>query len=307
MHRDSAGERRDFPGISDWGPLKILVIHESPVAADTLCDWIRSVSEAEVVANCLSAIEAVNAINRLCPDLLFLDVNLPGVDVLAKLGRSAKRPLIVYVLGRNQALRCFSNNDLTFVYEGSDYKNSGLQELFLEVRKRLNVGKKQGSRMLGLVTGESVLRKSKNLAFRVGRRFLAFPVEEVSHIASEERGTTIHTTLEAYVTRYPLSSFTSGSNKQCFFRANRSTIVNLHAIRGVEITIQGKCSVEVANGLHINISRARAVKLSALLHKQWETRRSRGNAVPRVEMQHGGGMLVPNGNSRTVLMKRPCP
>src|SRR5215813_6055280 len=112
------------------GPLKIraLIVDDEPPARDLIATLLRGESDVEVVGQCADGQEAVAAILRLRPDLVFLDVQMPGLDgfgVLSQLDAN-RLPMTVFVTAYDQhAVQAFEAHALDYILKPFEYERLG--------------------------------------------------------------------------------------------------------------------------------------------------------------------------------------
>ena len=248
--------------------IRALVVDDEKLARDRLRGFLTRVGGVELVGEAQDGVEAVRLIEEQRPDLVFLDVQMPGMDgfeVLRALRGPA--PQIVFATAFDEyAIRAFEVQALDYLLK--PFARARVEEAVGRVRARLS----QGSPGLDV---ESVLRRleqsRKTFATRIsaysGKRILLLPVEDVRWFGVEHRLVYAHTGERAHMTNYTLRELEERLDPESFFRVHKASLVNLQHVREIVPWFGGRYKLVMRDhaGNEVAVSRTQARALRARL------------------------------------------
>jgi two-component system, LytTR family, response regulator len=246
--------------------LRTLVVDDEPVARRRLRTLLKAEPSVEIVAECEDGHVALDAVRRLHPDLMFLDVQMPGLDGfdVIELLKPDACPAVVFVTAYDQyAMRAFDVN-------AADYLLKPFQRGRLATaiaRAAVLAGSSDNTeRLRGLIdtirAGQPLRRF---LVKAAGGRVCAVRVEEVEAIESADHYVELHTGDRAHLIRESLSAIEHRLDPSTFVRIHRSAIVNVDRIKELQPAFHGEFIVVLASGRHVRCSRTYAAALTRLL------------------------------------------
>ena len=231
--------------------LRALVVDDEPIARRTIRNLVDRDPEMEVVAECASAADAVAAIDRAQPDVVFLDIRMPecdGFEMLELLGPRLSAEIVFVTAYDAYAIQAFEAGALDYVLKPFD------DERFLatvsRIKARLASGKPSSERRLFIKgTGEISL----------------VPIADIEWIEAADYYACVHTARRTHMIRRSLAQLEDELDPASFCRIHRSTIVNLRRIRSVEIAAGGEYDVVLDQGSRLRASRRYREQLRARL------------------------------------------
>ena len=229
-----------------------------------------------------SVCEALGAVAELEPDIVFLDIQMPGMDgfdVLRALDEDSM-PVIVFVTAFDEyAVQAFEANALDYLLK--PIEDERLSETLNRVRRFHN--QKQAMRhrqsllrLVGQITGESVrsmkeirdkgvdkLRKREpaRLAIRDGGSTTWVPQDQIEWIDAAGDYMCVHAGGETYILRQTMKQLEQELDPEILQRVHRSTIVNVHRVREMHSHINGEYFLTLENGHTVKLSRSYKDKL----------------------------------------------
>jgi two-component system response regulator LytT len=219
--------------------LSAVIVDDEQLARDELSYLLKSVEDVNIVAQGRNGLEAINLIRELAPDLVFLDVQMPGLDgfgVIKKLlDKKVALPQIVFATAFDQyAVKAFEVNAIDYLLKPFDKKRVG--QAIERARKKLQTAGAAGNEKLdALVKLLETQRpqKSKVLLRSAGRLFLVDQKDVC--FASIEDGiiSVVATHLEGHSNCRTLEELLAGLDADTFWRAHRSYVVNINRIKEV--------------------------------------------------------------------------
>jgi two-component system LytT family response regulator len=234
-----------------------------------LRQFLREESDVEIVGEGASAEETIELVRTTRPELLFLDILMPGMDgfdVIGALSEDAQTPMprIVFTTAYDQyAVRAFEINAADYLLK--PFTSVRLQSAVQRVREQLK-GPANGSASNSGRTREAGSYTTR-IVFKSRGRILFLPVSEIRWIGAEENYVRICTANETHLLRETMAHLEERLDPETFLRVHRSCIVNLHFVKEVRTEAAGEFSVLLANGNKVPMSRSYRSRVN-----QWLTR-----------------------------------
>lgn len=260
-------------------PLTALIIDDEPLARQELQYLLDRAGGVEVLAQGTNGIEAVDLIQTHKPDLVFLDVQMPGLDgfaVLKKLlDRKVQMPQVVFATAFNQyAVRAFEVNAVDYLLKPFDQKR--VMQTIEKAAARLTAAPETTSdakldALLRLMEEQSHGAKSHSgkVIVRAQNRLLLVNQKEICFASIEEGTITVVTpTVEGHSNCRTLEELTDQLDPETFWRAHRSFVVNIQHIREVVPWFKSSYQLRMDDPkkTEIPVSRAQTKRLRELFN-----------------------------------------
>jgi len=249
--------------------IRALIVDDEPPARDLIATLLRDEPELEVVGQCSNGRDAVAAIRRLSPDLVFLDVQMPGMDgfgVLAELPAD-RLPLVIFVTAFDRhAIRAFEVHALDYLLKPFEYDR--LRQAVRHARMKLAQGPGSASHthLTSLLDELHNRGQSWNrLAIRDAGRVLFLQPDEIDWIEAEGNYVRLHVGKGSYLLRETMGSTEERLASRKFLRVSRSTIVNLERVTEWQPLFHGDSVVILRNGIRLTVSRVYRETLDRLV------------------------------------------
>ena len=216
--------------------ISAVIIDDEQLARDELAFLLKSVGDVEVVAQGKNGLEAVTLVKEHAPDLLFLDVQMPGLDgfgVLKKLvDRKVPLPQIVFATAYDQyAVRAFEVNAVDYLLKPFDKQR--VAQAVRKAREKLGSATVPAERLQELIRSLEHKPTSKVLLKAAGRLFLV-DQKDICYASIEDGVITVVTPqLEGQSNCRTLEELLASLDPNLFWRAHRSYLVNINRIREV--------------------------------------------------------------------------
>ena len=219
-------------------PLSVVIVDDEQLALDELGYLLKSVEDVEIVAQGHNGLEAVNLIKEHSPDVVFLDVQMPGLDgfgVIKKLvDRKINLPQFVFATAFDQyAVKAFEVNAVDYLLKPFDKKR--VAQALDKARKKLQGATPSSDKLDTLMKMlESQRPQNSKVLLRAAGRHLVVDQKEVC-FASIEDGivSVVATTFEGQSNCRTLEELLEGLDPEMFWRAHRSFVVNINRIKEV--------------------------------------------------------------------------
>jgi two-component system LytT family response regulator len=239
--------------------VRILIADDEPMARRRLERLLESEPEAELVAACGTGTEAVDAVRRHAPDVLFLDVQMPGLDgfgVLEALGEAIP-PAVVFVTAFDAyAVQAFEANALDYLLKPFDADR--FHRAFQRAEERLRrpeegTSPAQLTRLL-----ESLNRQrssAERLAIRSDGRVYFVRAADIDWIETASNYVRLHTGKTSHLLRESLSNLETRLDPERFLRIHRTTVVNVERLRELQPWFSGEFIAILHDGTRLKVSR----------------------------------------------------
>ena len=223
-------------------PISALVVDDEPLARRNLTVLLRGDSDIGSIEECASGAEAVAAIRRRKPDLLFLDVQMPecdGFDVLELLGTDGPQTIIFVTAHDEYALRAFEAGALDYLLKPFD--DARFTRVLARAKEKIALH-------------ASHRETPRRLVVKTPRRLLFIDVSDVDWVEAASYYACLHVGRETHVIRRTMAELERDLGDG-FIRIHRSTIVNLARVGGLELQSSGDYAVVLRSGIRLRLSR----------------------------------------------------
>jgi two-component system LytT family response regulator len=216
--------------------MKCLIVDDEEPARARLRRLLAAHPDMEVAGEARDGLEALREIAALRPDLLFLDIELPGLsgfELLHALPPEVPPPLVIFVTGYDQhALAAFEANALAYLLK--PVEPARLAQAVERARKLADGGEerlREGER-LRRIAGESA-RLLRQVVCRKRDRLWLIPPEQILWFQVEDGIVKAHTADDTFWVNSQLGELEAGLPPELFFRARREVLVNLERIKEI--------------------------------------------------------------------------
>jgi two-component system, LytTR family, response regulator len=253
-------------------PIRTLIVDDEPAARDGMRHLLAADPEIVLAGECSNGREAAAAIRDTAPDLVFLDVQMPGLDgfgVLREVGVD-RAPAVVFVTAFDQyALRAFDVNALDYLLKPftDDRFRQSLERAKQLVRQgRLgDLSRKLAALLDHDEPAPARPRYLDRLVVKSGGKVTLLPVGEIEWIDAEGDYVRIHVGKTWHLLRETMKNLEDQLDGARFVRIHRSTIVNLEKVKELQPFFRGEYVVVLHNGTTLKLSRGYRDNLEARL------------------------------------------
>jgi two-component system LytT family response regulator/two-component system response regulator LytT len=248
--------------------IRTLVVDDERLARDRLVDFLGGLPDVAVVGQAGDGVAALKIIEETRPDLVFLDVQMPGMDGFEVL-RTLRGPLphVIFSTAYDEyAIRAFEVGAVDYLLK--PFARTRVEEAVGRVRARLGNGP-NGPDWDSLLRQLDERRKVHvtQIPVHSGKRILIVPVTDVLWFGVEYRLVYAHTQERAFMTNYTLRELEERLDPALFFRAHKSSLVNLRHVKEIVPWFGGRYKLVMRDqaGSEVALSRAQARELRARL------------------------------------------
>jgi two-component system, LytTR family, response regulator len=256
-------------------PIRVLIVDDEPLARDCVRLALRAAPGVEILDDCRDGPEAVRAIRRLRPDVVFLDVQMPGADGFSVIDRvgAAEMPTVIFVTAFDRhAIRAFDVHALDYVLK--PFENARLIAALDRARERMR-SRQDGAlaRRLEALVAEwrgaepappptvAEARHVERFTVRRDDRISFVNAAEIDWIEAEGNYAVLHAGSDTHRVRLTLQTIERQLDPRRFARIHRSTIVNLARVREIQPWFGGDYIAILHGGRKLRVSRTRAAPL----------------------------------------------
>jgi two-component system response regulator LytT len=250
------------------GALRTIVIDDEKLARDRLAGFLAGLGGIELIGEASNGVEAVRMIEDQRPDLVFLDVQMPGMDGFEVLrALSQPPPQVVFATAYDEyAIRAFEVQAIDYLLK--PFARTRVEEAVGRARSRM----KQGAPAVDI---DAVVRRLEEgrksyvtqISVHSGRRILLLPVEDIRWFGVEHRLVYAHTAERAFMTNYTLRELEDRLDPELFFRVHKASLVNLRHVKEIVPWFGGRYKLAMRDhaASEVAVSRTQARALRARL------------------------------------------
>lgn len=273
----------DAPGLkppsAQSAPLRVVISDDEQLARDELRYHLEQLADIEIVAEAGNGIEALAAVDRLDPDLVFLDVQMPGLggfEVARRLlERQDEAPALIFVTAYDQyAIEAFEVNAVDYLLK--PVEGGRLEQAVDRARRRIEAGRPSSTAGVPLNDQlEQIVKMMANrharreqVALKVGERFMLVQADEIIYASLADESINIVTGQVSGTSNYrTLDDLQARLDPEVFWRVHRSHLVNINKIKEIVPWFSRNYILRMkdAKGTEIPVSRAQTKRLREYL------------------------------------------
>lgn len=249
--------------------IRALLVDDESAARARLRRLLDPYSEVRIVGEAANGIEALEAIEQLQPDLLFLDVEMPGLngfEVLRGISGDAPRPLTIFITGFHEyALEAFRERAIAYLLKPIEEEHLRQMVTRAVVLIQSDSSRRAEDEKVNRLLGNAAQASQQIVARKANRIFLVNPADAVYYYMD---GGIVRMRVEdeTYWVNYELGELEAALVERGFFRAHRSSLINLARIR--ELRVDPRSSIVLvmndSKSSEIEVSERQARALRAL-------------------------------------------
>jgi two-component system LytT family response regulator/two-component system response regulator LytT len=243
--------------------IKTLLVDDETLARRELSDLLSREPDISIIGEANNGIEAVEAIIRLKPDLLFLDIEMPGLNGFEVINSLNNIPTVVFVTAYDQyAIRAFEVNAIDYLLK--PVTAARLQQTLERARRNQQGDSPLQSESLRQFLSALQLNQLSyiaRLAVQKGKRVILVRLRDIIYIKVEDKLVFVYTETGRFLINKTISQLEQSLSHQGFFRINRSTILNLDFLDEIIPWFSATCMLKLSNGLELPLSRERVAYL----------------------------------------------
>lgn len=242
--------------------MRVLIIDDERLAREELKSMLAEFHTITVIDEAKNPVEGIEKIKELKPDLIFLDIQMPGMNGFEMLQKLDEIPKVIFVTAYDEfALKAFEVNALDYILKpvDPDRLKDAIQKTQLpdeEFSSKLSVEPERNN---------TVLRSGDKIFIKDGEKCWFVDIAEIRMFESDGNYVKVYFDRFRPLILRSLNSLEDRLDAKTFFRANRKFIINMNWISGIENWFNGGLQVTLKNEEKIEISRRQAIKFKELM------------------------------------------
>ncbi len=242
--------------------MKALIIDDERLARKELRSLLNRFHEIEIIDECSNAEEAKVAIELHRPDLIFLDIQMPGKNGFELLNDLDRAPKVIFVTAYDEyAIKAFEVNALDYLLKpvNPDRLEEAINKLMRQKQELVPV---QEEMIDGL---RNKLFEDDQIFLKDGEKCWFVTLKDVRMFESEGNYVRVYFNEFRPLILKSLNALEDKLDPKIFFRANRKFIINLKWVNGIENWFNGGLQAQLKNGEKIEISRRQAARFKEVM------------------------------------------
>jgi two-component system LytT family response regulator len=240
---------------------KTLLIDDERLAREELKSLLKEYHEIEIIDEAKNGEEGIQKIKELKPDLIFLDINMPGINGFDMIKQLEEIPRVIFVTAYDEyALKAFEVNALDYILKPVD------PERLREAIQKLTTEDDFVSSQQAIISRkERVLSVNDRVFIKDGEKCWFVELSKVRMLESDGNYVKVYFDNFRPLILRSLNSFEDRLDPEQFFRANRKYIINLQWVSSIENWFNGGLQVELKEGEKVEISRRQAIRFKVMM------------------------------------------
>jgi two-component system LytT family response regulator len=234
-----------------------IIVDDEKLARDLLKEYLENYPEIEVLDEADQGTDAVEKIDKLKPDIVFLDVQMPGMTGFDVLEDIEHEPYVIFVTAYDQyAIKAFEKNAVDYLLKPLDeerFRNAVNRAL-----KRKTLEHSSIEDLLSSMKSERKGSYDTHIFVQKSEKLFNLPVDEIVYLEASGDYTIITTKADQFVSSSGIGKLEEILNPEVFIRVHRSTIVNVNYLKEIERHFNGGMVVKMQSGKSFPVSRTYA-------------------------------------------------
>lgn len=240
--------------------MRAIIIDDERLARAELKKLLQEFPEVEIVDEAANAEEGIAKIESLQPDLIFLDIQMPGKTGFDMLSQLERAPQVIFTTAYDEfALRAFEVNALDYLLKPVEPKR------LADAIHKLQQAEAREQKVSGEFTNNSILGEHDQVFVKDGERCWFVKLSEIRLFESVGNYAKVFFGPHKPLILKSLNALEERLDEKFFFRANRKHIVNLRLIEKIEPYFNGGLLLELKGGEKIEVSRRQTVKFKEMM------------------------------------------
>ena len=240
--------------------MRAIIIDDERLARTELRKLLQDFPEVEVVDEAANADEAINKIDTLQPDLVFLDIQMPGKTGFDMLSELERAPHVIFTTAYDEyALKAFEVNALDYLLKPIEPKR------LADAMQKLHIAETKENHVVPENFNQSILTESDQVFVKDGERCWFVKLSDIRLFESVGNYAKVFFGANKPLILKSLNALEERLDPKTFFRANRKHIVNLRMIEKIEPYFNGGLLLELKGGEKIEVSRRQTVKFKEMM------------------------------------------
>ena len=249
--------------------IKTIIADDEQHALERLRDLLADHEQFEIIAEAGDGTGALEQIVNHTPDVVFLDINMPGVSVFKTISSLQNPPLIVFQTAHSKyAADAFDINAIDYLLK--PVSRERFSQAISKILGKLEVKAPESAEPIAhQIEPEEKPESKKEIIDKISVKahgaIKIIPISDICSFCFEEGLSFIHTTEGRYLADRSLNYYEEKLKQSGFFRSNRANLVNLEFVATIHKGFKGNYTMELKDGSRIELSRRKAPMLKKRL------------------------------------------
>lgn len=240
---------------------KTILVEDERLAREELKSLLKDYLEIDIIGEAKNGEEGIALIKEQKPDLVFLDINMPGMNGFEMLKHLEEIPRVIFVTAYDEyALKAFEVNALDYILKPVDPER--LREA---IQKLSSEDDFVSAESTGIARKDRYLTVNDRVFIKDGEKCWFVELSKVRMLESDGNYVKVYFDNFRPLILRSLNSFEERLDPEHFFRANRKFIINLQWVSSIENWFNGGLQVELREGEKVEISRRQAIRFKELM------------------------------------------
>lgn len=240
---------------------KTILVEDERLAREELKSLLKDYLEIDIIGEAKNGEEGIAIIKEQKPDLVFLDINMPGMNGFEMLKHLEEIPRVIFVTAYDEyALKAFEVNALDYILKPVDPER--LREAIQKLSSEDDFVSAQSA---GIARKDRFLTVNDRVFIKDGEKCWFVELSKVRMLESDGNYVKVYFDNFRPLILRSLNSFEERLDPEHFFRANRKFIINLQWVSSIENWFNGGLQVELREGEKVEISRRQAIRFKELM------------------------------------------
>ncbi|MBX2960939.1 MAG: response regulator transcription factor [Cyclobacteriaceae bacterium] len=234
-----------------------LIIDDEQLARELLREYIDQMPNLSIVGEASKGKDAIDLIDQLKPDLIFLDVQMPGMSGFDVLDEITHDPHVIFTTAYDQyAIRAFEKNAVDYLLKPIDQER--FQLAVKRAIERMRTEQNNVGELLRNIKTENRTSYDSHIFVQKSEKLINLPVEEIMFLEASGDYTILTTKNDQFVSSSGIGKLEEILNPETFIRVHRSTIININFLKEIEKHFNGGMIVKMQSGKSFPVSRTYA-------------------------------------------------
>lgn len=244
--------------------IQVIIVDDEPLARSIILEYLEGYAELQVVGECGNGREAVAKINEARPDLVFLDIQMPGLSGFDVIEQLTHIPQIIFSTANDAlAIAAFETGAVDYLLK--PYNKERFDKAVQRVLEDRHLRMERETLQQLFKTIHQPAAFPDHLFVRIADNIIPVSTEHIIWIEAAGDYSTIHTVEREYLSSQGIGALEKRLDPALFMRVHRSSIIALNAITQIKSDGEGGYKVTMAGKANVRVSRSYASKVRDLI------------------------------------------
>lgn len=245
--------------------LRVILVDDEELARRRLRKLLGKYDDVKIVDEARNGEEAIKKVETIRPDVIFLDIQMPGLDGFDVVRQLTVKPFIVFATAYDEyALKAFEENSIDYLLKPVEQKR--LDATMEKLRRLFDASNLKLSENVERLLSQIVSHPLKRMQVKTGDKIFLIDVNDVVYFEAKDKYTFLHTMDQEHIIDFTLAELEAKLEGASFIRIHRSIIINVNYIRELVKWFGGKYKVKLKdkNGTELVVSRGYVDQIRSL-------------------------------------------